>query len=198
MTIITNKYVKNLVDNNDIINLEHYLNQSNENDSGEKLKILTEGTKHMCVAPWVNVNIGIDHNANNTKDQYDLRLYHILSYSTDVSNINIIQHFHNKINLDYSPDGNAYNLLHLAIENYVENYPEQKTKLYDIVILLVKSHLLNQNYLYVGNHLRDLISLGEYYNDYTLLTQLVREYNMNICDVYHYSIAWVIKKYLII
>jgi len=134
----------------------------------------------MCVAPWVD----------DIEDSYDLRLYHILSYATEVANINVLEHFKDKINLNYTPDGNAYNLLHLAIENYVDKYLITNTKYYDIVILLTKSHISNHNLTPDGYLLRYLIRLGSSHSDYRLLTQLVREYNLCISDVYHYSIAW--------
>lgn len=152
--IITNKDVKNMVNNHELTNLEHYLN------------------------------------SHDIEDSYDLRLYHILSYATDVANIDVLKYFKNKINLDYSPDGNAYNLLHLAIENYVNKYTTHNTKLFDIIILLTESHIKNHNTAPSGNYLRHLISLGSKHKDYTLLTKLVREYDMCISDMYHYSIVW--------
>ena len=172
--IITNEYIEDLVNNNDLANLENYLN------STQSLPIHSEGTGHMCVAPWVD----------DIDDSYDLRLYHILSYATDVGNINVLEHFKNQINLNYRPDGNSYNLLDLAIENYVDKYLTSDTEFYPIAILLVKSHISNHNLVPNGYQLRYLIDFGSSHSDYKLLTQLVREYGLYINEVYHYSIAW--------
>ncbi len=147
--IITNDYVKNLINRNDLQKLDFYLDESNESNQ--------------------------------------LKLYHILSYAIDIGNINVLDHFKDKINLNYSPDGNAYNLLHLAIENYVKT---SDAKFYDITILLVRSHKSNHSDEINSYGLRDLIPFMSKHNNYKLITELVRDYNISLTDVYYYSIAW--------
>ena len=100
------------------------------------------------------------------------------------------------------PDGNAYNLINLAIENFVDKYIvndeddeefetiDKNKERYDIIIFLVKTQLENYPNDKVDCSMRKLIDVCDKYDDYTLVTILFRIYNISTWDMYHYSIAW--------
>ena len=127
-------------------------------------------------------------------DTEEERLYHILSYATNISNLVVLKYFSDKINTSYVPDGNAYNLIHLAIETYVENYEKDSRIIrFETVLLLVAAQLKNHGNI-KNIMLRDLISLGNTHNNYELLEILAKHYHVTLWDVYHYSIAWNVPK----
>lgn len=125
---------------------------------------------------------------SNTSVTFDERLYHILSYATDVANLTVLNHFNDKINIDIRPDGNAYNLVDLSIENYINNYTKNNTIYFDIVMCLVEAQIKNHGT--ISCSLRQLIKFCDTNDNYDLLTILVRKYNISLWDIYHYSIAW--------
>ena len=173
--IVTTETAKKLVDETNLNKLNNYLN------NGTNEELIDVG-KHLT-APWVN--------NDNT---YEERLYHILSYATDKSNLTVLNHFRDKIDTNYVPDGNAYNLIDLAIENYADDYnvniPENNENKYDTIIFLIKSQLKNYDVVDADYPSRRLVSFLDRYDNYDLLTALVREYDVSLWDVYHYSIAW--------
>ena len=121
------------------------------------------------------------------KDQ----LYHILSSAVDVSNTKVLQHFISRLICKIRPDGNSYDLLVLAVENYVR-YKDTptKTKQLEIIELLceqqkrVKTEIIDLDF-----STRYLIKYLNENDDYELLDMLVT-YGANLWNVYHYSIAW--------
>ena len=63
-----------------------------------------------------------------------------------------------------------------------------------IVILIIESQLKNHKTVDVDFATRGLIKFCNEYNNYKLLTILVRKYNASVFDVYHYSIVWGCQK----
>ena len=102
--IVTTNFVSNLVDNNNLDKLDDYL----INGSSEDQELYNDMNKAL-VAPCITV-----------KNSYKEKLYHILSYATDVANLNVLNYYIDKIDVNYYSDGNSYNLIHLSIENYIE------------------------------------------------------------------------------
>lgn len=49
----------------------------------------------------------------------ELHAYHILSYATLTANTRVLKRFAKYFDHTYRPDGNAYDLVNLAIENYI-------------------------------------------------------------------------------
>ena len=53
----------------------------------------------------------------------------------------------NIINLEYQPSGQCYDLIHLAVEKYIDNYSEnntvEQTKIYDTILFLINSGYKN-------------------------------------------------------
>lgn len=155
----------------------------------------------------------------------ELRLYNILSHSVAYIKINTLKYFYHKIKLDYSRDGNVYDLLHLSIKMYIDAYRINKNKdknkdnfdfdfdmnndellyfteiyeekeinedlikkIVDIISILINSQKeQNKN---INPMFRDLIPLCKEYSDYDMINLLCREHELNIWDLYHYSIAW--------
>lgn len=170
--IITTNEVSDLVDLKNYTELETYISSDNSQSQISDSKY--------CVAPWTTIQ--------NSKND---NIYHIMSYATDTSNFDVLEHFKNHINLDFRPDGNAYNLFYLALEKYVES--PTKTN-YDIIKLLIDSQLQNYNNLQISNYMRHLLSYCDRTDDYKLVNELLLKYNVPIDDFYHYSIAWNYKK----
>lgn len=156
-------------------------------DSG-KLHELTEYLTKKS-SDFDNLNESDKYEIKNSDDKPQDRLYHILCRAVDTKNLTVIEYFSDQIDLNQSPpDGNAYNLAHLAIENYIESFSEQGN--YDVVICLVASHRKNHPDEPLDINTRQLIDLANDYDEYELLTILTTQYNVSLWDVFHYSIAW--------
>ena len=146
--IVTTDIVKKLIQDNDILGLEQYLQ-------------------------------------NLEKD----RVYHVLSHAVDVANTKVLNHFANLITTQYIPNGNAYNLLHLATENYVSDH-KNLDKLETIKIILENGKNNDGNNFNSGIAMRCLIPfLNDNITDLVVLDLFV-SYDISIWDLYHYSIAW--------
>lgn len=178
--IRTNKTVEALVNEKNLYKLDNYLtntispdelDESDESDESDELD-------HTCSA------------------SYNEKLYHIMSYATDTANLVVLKRFSNKIDVRYRPDGNAYDLIDLAIKNYVENYVENNpcTNRYDTIILIIEAQLKNHKCLYSSYPTRRLVKFCDEYDNYELLTTLVRKYNVSMWNMYRYSIAWGYQK----
>lgn len=170
--IITTDKASDLVDSKNYTELETYILSDNSE--------FEVSDSNYCVAPWVNIQ--------NSKNE---NIYHILSYAVDTLNFDVLEHFKNHINLDFRPDGNAYNLFHLALEKYTKSPTEIN---YNIVKLLVNSQLQNHQCLKISSYMRHLLSHCDKTDDYKLVSELVLKYGVDIDDFYHYSIAWNYKK----
>ena len=185
--INTNKTVKKYVDTNNLSALDEYMINSNpeidNTDSDD------------------DVDYGIRYNI----PLYAEKLYHITSYATDKANLLVLSHFENIINLEYQPSGRFYDLIHLAVEKYIDNYSEnntvEQTKRYDTILFLLKSGYKNNGKIEWTGAIRRLIcnihnekSKIKNNDAFDLLTLMVRTYNISILDAYHYSIVWNLPK----
>jgi hypothetical protein len=186
-SIVTNKTVRKYVDTNNLSALDEYMtNPDSEIDN------------------TVSDDDDNSYDVNYNKDiptLYAKKLYHITSYATDKANLLVLSHFENIIDLEYCPDGNSYELIHLAVENYIDNYSENNTieqkKRYDTILFLLKTGFKNNCKINVELATRRLMSNIKNEeskiknNDaFDLLTLMVRTYNVSISDAYHYSIVW--------
>lgn len=164
----------------------------------------------------------IDLYVNPNKDtemseEAEKKLYHITSYATEISHNEILAYVLPIVDFSYKPDGNCYNLIYLALENYLVCYndehdikkPEEKTlfekyireqniekfaifsndRFQTLKLLLQHAKDTDQNEI-LGHASRQLISHIDKYDDWTLLDIFVNEHNICLWDVYHYSIAW--------
>ena len=179
--IITNKYVKNLVDNNDLYELNNYLlNGSNVNKSYEFYRNMNNS----CLPYWMDECEGTSY-----KD----RLYYILSYATDVGNFFVLNYYKDKIDIDYRcNDGNAYDLVHLSIKCYVENFSVNElinNNRYNIIICILDSQIeKNKNNFKIPVFY--LIDLYENHKDYNLIHIILTKYDQNLLeDIYKYTIS---------
>lgn len=185
--IVTTKFVTNLVDNNDLDRLDDYL----INGHSEDQELYCDMDKAL-VAPWVTV-----------QDSYKDRLYHILSYATNVANLNVLNYYSDRIDVNYYPDGNSYKLIHLSIENYIENFNiyawnrelakdsdnnimNIKNK-FDTIILLIESQIKNNINFKIP--LQGLTEFCNSYNNYDLVTILINKYNVDLDFLYSSSIC---------
>ena len=109
--IITNKIVESLVDAYNLYELDDYL-------------INTIMLKDVCESYEL---FEMDEIEQSCPISYNEKLYHILSYATYTINLAVLKHFSDKINVEYLPDGNGYNLIDLAVENYVEKYKDNNS-----------------------------------------------------------------------
>lgn len=173
---VTTKKVKDLISKNDITGLEKYLVQEQDFSN-------TEPTSSRIVAPWVEC-----------RDTVEEKEYHILSHAVDVANTTVLKHFAHLINLDYQPDGNAYHLLHLAVENYVSDHTNPDRL--ETIRILCTSQLKNGGSSSVGSALRPLIGFIDEYDNFDAADIIVRDYGGSVWDLYHYSIAWGHRKVL--
>jgi hypothetical protein len=147
-------------------------------------KYLTKNSKE-----FDNLNESDKYDIENSDDKPQDRLYHILCGAIDTENLEVIEYFSDQIDLNESPpDGNAYDLAHLAIENYIESYSEKGN--FDVVICLIAAHHKNHPDKPLDINARGLIGLANDYDDYELITILVTQYNVSLQDFFHYSIAW--------
>ena len=178
--IITNKIVKKLVNAYNLDGLDDYL-------------INTIMLKDVCKSYEL---FEMDETERSCPISYNEKLYHILSYATYTINLVVLEHFSDKINVGFSPDGNAYNLIDLAVENYVEKYTDTNlhTNTYKVLILIIESELKNHKTVNLDFATRRLVTFCNEYNNYKLLAILVRKYNASMSDVYHYSIVWGYQK----
>ena len=187
--IVTTNYVSNLVNDNNFNKLDDYLiNGSTKNQD------IYHNINNAIVAPWVNI-----------KDSYKEKLYHILSYATDIANLNVLNYYKDKIDVNYYPDGNSYNLIHLSIENYIENYhieDESGNKdRFDTIILLLESQI--QNNINFTISLQGLTEFCNKYNNYELVLLLLTKFNADIDFLYSSSIVnnypkvfdWIIENF---
>ena len=185
-SIVTNKTVQKYVDTNNLSALDEYM---------------------------TNPDTEIDNTEYDDDDSYDVnynkeiptlyakKLYHITSYATDKANLLVLSHFENIIDLEYQPDGNSYELIHLAVENYIDNYSENNTieqkKWYDTILFLLKTGFKNNGKIgaelatrQIMSNIKNEESKIKNNDAFDLLTLMARTYNVSISDAYHYSIAW--------
>ena len=186
-SIVTNKTVRKYVDTNNLSALDEYMiNPNPEIDNTDSDD---------------DVDFGIIYNI----PLYAEKLYHITSYATDKANLLVLSHFENIINLEYQPSGQCYDLIHLAVEKYIDNYSEnntvEQTKRYDTILFLLKSGYKNNGKIEWTGAIRRLIcnihnekSKIKNNDAFDLLTLMVRTYNISIEDAYHYSIVWNLPK----
>ena len=184
-SIVTNKTVRKYVDTNNLSALDEYMtNPDTEIDNTESDDDSYD----------VNYNKEIP-------TLYAKKLYHITSYATDKANLLVLSHFENIIDLEYQPDGNSYELIHLAVENYIDNYSENNTieqkKWYDTILFLLKTGFKNNGKIgaelatrQIMSNIKNEESKIKNNDAFNLLTLMVRTYNVSISDAYHCSIAW--------
>ena len=185
-SIVTNKTVRKYVDTNNLSALDEYMtNPDTEIDNAES-----------------DDDDSYDVNYNKEiPTLYAKKLYHITSYATDKANLLVLSHFENIINLEYQPSSQCYDLIHFAVENYIDNYSEnntvEQTKRYDTILFLLKSGYKNNGKIEWTGAIRRLIcnihneeSKIKNNDAFDLLTLMVRTYNISIEDAYHYSIVW--------
>ena len=168
-----------------------------------------------------NLSINDENNDNlNIKYSREEKIYHLSSYSVDISNNLFLNSILNLIDLNYTPDGNSYNLLHLALDNYLECYfneHENKNKNKnqfhvnikklkedkDIINSVIRLETLNillshakitNSYNNLDYYSRNLIEFIDKYDNWTLLDIFINEFNISLWSIYHYSIAWAYKK----
>ena len=188
--IITNKTVKIYVNTNNLSALDEYLINPNP--------VIDNTDSDDDVYDGVPYYIPLDA-------EYDEKLYHITSYATAKANLLVLSHFENIINLEYQPSGQCYDLIHFAVENYIDNYSEnntvEQTKRYDTILFLLKSGYKNNGKIEWTGAIRRLIcnirnekSKIKNNDAFDLLTLMVRTYNISIKDAYHYSIVWNLPK----
>jgi hypothetical protein len=131
--IITNDYVIKLVNENNLEKLDEYLK-----DDFDATKLQPKSTTDCHICP----SIGSSKN-------YEDKIYNITSYATDIGNLLVLQHFSDKINVNYKPDGdgNAYDLIHLGVIKYVELYNQNDQYVnknrFDIIMFLVDAQFKN-------------------------------------------------------
>lgn len=200
--IETTEEAQNIVDNTDIDNVSIYINTplaNTESDDPNRCAM------PQCMKP-------------SFPDDKNLRIYHILSYAVDTGNIVIIKHVMDNFEYDvkYTPHGHAYDLIILAIENWIRNVKreerentnskpetfykqyilEQENELtqnssshcYDVILTLLKYNFA------MSYGLRLLINYCDRTDDYKLVDLMIRKYNCDIWDMYHYSIFWCYPK----
>lgn len=101
---ITNKYVMKLVDDKNFVLLNEYL--SNNFDvlaNYEKLNLYPISTKGCLIGPWIGLS-----------DEFDEKMYDIMSYAIPTANLDVVKYYKNKINPNMRADGNAFSYLELA------------------------------------------------------------------------------------
>ena len=178
--IITNDLVRSMVDNNYLNKLSDYVDRDiSENvlSSNENEPDMTNS--RICRNPYIELT-----NCPHEK------IYHILSYATDVSNLKVLKFFEDVIDTTYVPDGNAYNLFRLAIENYTNDYPTNIKKRYDTIIFLFESQLKNHGSTNIHYYMNTLINFCDKTDNYDLVTSLVRTYKVSIDSLYFSTIQW--------
>jgi hypothetical protein len=101
---ITNKYIIQLVDDKNYIKLSEYLrdNFDTKNRCNE-LNLYPLSTVGNVIGSWIKIS-------NN----YEEKLYDIISYAIPSQNIDIIKYFINSIIPSFSRDKNAYSYIELA------------------------------------------------------------------------------------
>ncbi len=186
-SIVTNKTVQKYVDTNNLSALDEYMtNPDTEIDNTE------------------SDDDDDSYDVNYNKEiptLYAKKLYHITSYATDKANLLVLSHFENIIDLEYQPYGNSYELIHLAVENYIDNYSKNNTKeqqkWYDTILFLLKTGFKNNGKIdaelatrQIMSNIKNEESKIKNNDAFDLLTLMVRTYNVSISDAYHYSIVW--------
>lgn len=196
--IETTKEAEEFVDKSDINNITLYIKTPRSN--------IESDDPHRCAMPQSMKPLILD--------DMNLRIYHILSYAVDIGNINVIKYVMDNFKYDtqYTPHGNAYSLIVLAIQNWIRNKKREKREktdwkpetfyqefmlkqeneltktsseeCYDIILTLLKYGFG------IPYALRFLIDYCEETDDYELVDILLRKYKLDSWDIYHYSIFW--------
>ena len=182
--IITNKYVKKLVDNNNLYELDNYLlNGSNVSESN----IFYRDINHSCLPPWMD---------DCECSSYDNRLYHILSYATSIGNYRVLNYYRDKIDIDNKcNDGNAYDLVYLSIESYLKNFSTNEAEnnnRFNIIICILESQInKNKQKNKQKNKFKipvfELIYFYKNYQDYNLIYLLLTKYDQSLIEIIYKS-----------
>ena len=211
--IETTDEIIQLILNKDYKSLDEYINNiyagSEETDDPFRCGMPSE------MKPTFEDNFKSYNILSYAKHNKNIRVYHILSYAVDIAEIEVIEYIVNKhhdIDIDFRPHGNAYNLLHLSIENWI-NAIQQETLLnknkkdlsyydtwlikeyeerpkipinqyWNAIILLLDS---GSKFYYAS---RLLVSYCQKTDDYRLVDLLINKYNFDTYNLYHYSIFW--------
>jgi hypothetical protein len=154
---ITNNYVIQLVNKNDFFKLDEYLQDTFDASNLEPIS-----TVGCSVCP----SIGESEN-------FEDKIYDILSYATDALNLEVLQYYNKYIN-NKQFDGNTYTLLHLAIDNYQHNYIEDKDSTYlNVLQYIIDVYIQNNIYI-------DLSELHYYMKFLTKNTQLLDKLHLHL------------------
>jgi len=195
--IITNDLVRVLVDSKNYKNLDIYLDQNVSCDilSSNIIKEnkLVTPSKASCRIPFLKLT-------NNRND----KIYHIISYAVESANNEVLNYYNDVIECEkYRPDGNSFNLLHLAIENYVKIYSDaisenmeddeinvNVAKRLNTIILLLNTQMRKYGQVDDRYILKYLLGFCNDYQNYYLMNLLIEQYNILVEDIFHCSILW--------
>jgi hypothetical protein len=100
---ITNPYVMRLVDEQNFKLLDEYLSDDFDVVGKlDELNLYPRSTYGCLLGPWIGPS-----------DQYNEKLYDILSYAIPKRNLEVVKKYGDKINIKESFDGNAYRIVDL-------------------------------------------------------------------------------------
>lgn len=100
---ITNPYVMKLVDEKNFNLLDQYLEADFDVEGRlDELNLYPVSTVGALLGPWVGPS-----------DQYDEKLYDILSYAIPTRNVDVVKQYGDKLDIHKKFDGNAYTLAEL-------------------------------------------------------------------------------------
>ena len=122
---VTNNYVVKLVDNKNFEKLDEYLDDKFDiyNKDYDLLSISTSGNH---LGPWL---------WDSVSDQYNEKLYDIVSYAITSSNIDVVKYYLDLVNPnDCLNDGNIYTYLNLAKKFAVNSYSDASYEIYSLLL----------------------------------------------------------------
>jgi len=180
-----------------------YYTYTDQSDKIVKLNLVDEIDNYIN-----NPNIELTYKGRYRKDYCkDEKIYHISATAIDLNNHVMLKAVLKYVDLANTyNDGNCFNLLQLALNNYYEDYEDdvKKEKNYETIMILLE-HAKNTNYnsatdnesggfLNTGYIFRLMIKHLDNYDDWALFDLLRKVLNPPLNNCYHYSIAWSYKK----
>jgi hypothetical protein len=116
-------------------------------------------------------------------DKHGNKVFQIAGSAIDKNNYDVLKLIKNKINFNQYKDGNAYGLIHLAMENITE-YDHKKNMFYYLIDLAketdqdIKSELAFASRLLICND-----------PDFEFIDFIIAQ-DINLWNLFHYSIVW--------
>ena len=193
----TTPYVKSIVDKSNLSGLDEYINHGHS----QNLNIISR--KRYKTHPYERILKSYGIKVDN---KYDHRMYHVLSYAIESMNMKVLNHMKDRIvsgkfefNPSYRPDEELFNLLDLAIENWLIN------SLWDYLHVTSNPDIDLNKDIKIISLLMDIGCRNEYamrhiihycyinINDYKLADILINKYNCSVKPLYYYAIIFAYK-----